>query len=446
MAELILQEIRYILHADKRIFLLCVLAFTCACIGINASLTNCIIAKTEHTAAEISYGDKSTYEITLYGDSDTYCRVFSPQNTGKVKALFEALCADPLFSLRYTSENLIDFFNPQDAAFGKDDFPRYLEAFRVGYEDGTALDYDDYLALKAIYADRNFCTDYGVEIAEGRAFAPADFIVNSPENIVLPVLLGNGYRSLYQIGDRIENAHLGTEQILTLEVIGFLRSGSFFYDNNAMKVMLERYMVVPVVETAYDGLLPDGSYDDFTHAAYDSLKIINARLICDAANARLVQERAAELFRENGFSELRLFAESEGSQQYLEHTRSSAAASIIITGFTVLMIFLMICIQTGCRILRNRKKYSILLLSGITTAQLFCLIAAETLLIFGCSAVLFCAVSVLLHRNPYLQLTVNRYSLLCIAALEILLTLAAGICGVRKIRQVDMSSVLREHE
>ena len=446
MKELIVQEICSIFRGHRLVFFLSVLAFTFACVGINASLTNCIIAKTENTAAEISYGDKSTFEIELYGDSDTYCRVFSAENTGRVKALFEALCADPLFTLRYTTENLVDFFDPADPSYGEADFPRYEDAFRVGYEDGTALIYEDYLALKAIYADRSFCTDHGVEIAEGRAFTAADFVVEDPENIVLPVILGSGYRGLYEIGDRIEKAHLGTEQLLTLEVTGFLKSGSYFYDNNTMKVILERYMIVPAVETAYEGLQPDGTCDDFTRAAYDSLKLINARLICDTADYEKVQARAGALFREYGFSELRLFEESEGSQRYLAVTRSSAAASIVITCFVVGMIFVMICIQTRCRILQNRRKYAVFVLSGMTSGQLFLLTAAETVLIFVLSAVLFWVMYTLLHTNPYLQLTMNRYSLLCIAAAELLLTVTVGLYGVRTVHRTDISSILRKHE
>ena len=446
MIELIFQEIRHIFQAQKCIFLLSVLAFTCACIGINASLSNCLIAAQENTAAEISYGDKATYKIEMDGDSDTFNRVFGNPQSGAVKSLFDALKQSPEFTYRYTIENLVDFFDPDDASFGADDFPAFKEMFRVGYEDGSTMYYDDYLALKAIYADSHFCSDYGVTIESGRAFEPADFLVSDPETIVLPVLLGAEYSDLYAIGDRIENAHLGTIQKLTLEVVGFLKEGSYFYDNNTMKIMLDRYMILPNVETAYDGLQSDGSYDDFTHAAYDSLKILNTRLICDAANADRAASAAKKIFTENGFSELRLNAESENFGNFLESTRESAKLSIVITGFMILMISIIICIQTYYRIIQNRKKYSILMLNGITHIQLALLIVTETLLIFIFAAVLFFILKYLLRNVQTLDFGLSRYSVICIAAIEAILLVLIGFYGIRKVQQVDMSSVLREHE
>ena len=79
--------------------------------------------------------------------------------------------------------------------------------------------------------------------------------MDSPEGIVIPVILGHEYRDLYQVGDRIENAHMGTVKPLTLEVVGFLKEASFFYDNNAIRILLDRYMIVASIETAYDGRL-----------------------------------------------------------------------------------------------------------------------------------------------------------------------------------------------
>lgn len=446
MLELVLQEIRDILRQHKLVFTLSVLAFTCACVGINASLTCSLQEAAESIAAKNAYGEKAAFKIVMDGDSDSHNRVFGNENAENVRALFEALKSDGDFTFRYTKENLVDFFDPNDPEYNSDDFPVYKEEFRVGYETGTMMDYDDYLILKAFYADMLFCSEFGISIEEGRAFVPEDFVVTSPDDIVLPVLLGSGYHDLYQVGDRIENAHLGTLQTITLEVIGFFNDGSYFYDNNTMKQILDRYMVVPAVETSYDGRREDGTFDDFTHAAYDSFKIENARIFCEQSQYQRVKEHVAELFREYGFSELYLFEESEGYVTYLQHAHEDTVISAAITVFIIAMIVIMICIQTYYRIMQNQKKYCILMLNGITTWRLFLLIAAETFLMFLLSAVLYFAMKYALRNNAHFDFGLSQYSLSVITGIEGVLLIVIGCYGVRKIRQLNMSTVLREHE
>ena len=82
MLELIMQEIRNLFREHKLIFTLSVLAFTCACVGINASLTCSIQEAAESTAAENTYGEKAAFKITMDGDSDSFNRVFGNQNAG----------------------------------------------------------------------------------------------------------------------------------------------------------------------------------------------------------------------------------------------------------------------------------------------------------------------------------------------------------------------------
>ena len=97
-------------------------------------------------------------------------------------------------------------------------------------------------------------------------------------------------------------------------------------------------------------------------------------------------------------------------------------------------------------IMQNRKKYSILMLNGITTFQLALLIMTETLLIFVFAAVLFFILKYVLRNVPTLDFGLNRYSVICISVIEVILLVLIGFYGIRKVRQVDMSTVLREHE
>lgn len=449
MWEMILQEIINIIQKHKLILILSVLAFACACVAINSSLTWYMEEAAESTAAKETYGEKASFKIFMDGGADKYKHVFGNTNSDNVKALFEALRSDDNFTFRYTVENSVEFYDVYDPEYNSEDFPDYKEEFRVGYEWGDMIDYDDYLSLKAFYADRLFCSESGISIEEGRSFVEEDFVVTSPEHIILPVLLGNGYRDLYQIGDRIEDAHLGMMTSITLEVVGFFGEGSSFYDNNTMKQVLDRYMVVPATETSYDGRLGDGTFDDFTNGSYDFMKIINSRILCEQSKYQEVKSHVMEIFHEYGFSELYLDEESKGYTAYLKHVRENTVASTVITVFIITMIVIMICIQTYYRITRDQKKYCILMLNGITTGQLFLLIITETFLTFLLSSIVYLGTKYAFRHNDFFDFGIKQYSrhsLSAICIIEVLLLIVIGCYGVYKIRQLNMSTVLRENE
>lgn len=447
LLECLRDEIRSIFASHKRIFVLSVLAFTCACIGINSSLTSLLHVMDEKTAAEARFGNKTTFALSLDGGTDTYNQVFSDENAGRAKALFEGLRRLPGVTLRYTTENLMEFFDPEDESYGKEDFPKFKEEFRVGYEDGTTIFDSSYLALKAFYVDPLFSQESGVALASGRFFDEAEYKVGSTEDIVLPVILGAGYRDLYELGDRIPNAHLGTLDKVTLEVVGFLEKGSYLYDNNVTKAYLDRFMVVPCVETAYDGLKADGTYDEFTCAAYDSLKIMSLRMICEDSDAAEVRASIEALLRECGFSEMRVSAESENAESFLRSVQESSLVSILVTGFVVSLIFVMILISTFYRILKDRKKLCILILNGVTLPRLVFQLLLETILVFLSSTGLYFVTKCALGgAGSMFDFGLSRHSVLCILAIQAMLLVMIGIYGVRKVRGIDMSSVLREHE
>ena len=85
LLECLRDEIRSIFASHKRIFVLSVLAFTCACIGINSSLTSLLHVMEEKTAAEARFGNKTTFALSLDGGTDTYNRVFAWENAHKVQ-------------------------------------------------------------------------------------------------------------------------------------------------------------------------------------------------------------------------------------------------------------------------------------------------------------------------------------------------------------------------
>lgn len=440
MLSIIWQEIKHTILGSKKIFILSVLAFTCACVAINVTLTQYYTAHTEQTAAEENYGNKSFYKLILEGENEIYQRIFGEGNIGNIKAAFEQLKSDPSFQYRYNVENIIDFFSTTDSSYSLTDFPSYKNEFLYGYESGTAYVSENYLSLKAFYADPLFKDEPNVALSEGAWFNKEDFTVSDPDNINLPVILGSGYQGLYRVGDTIRNAHLGTEDEVTLHIIGFFTEDSYFYDNNNDKKILDRYMVVPAIETSYDG------YDSFSKAAYDSLKMTNTRIICTKEDEKAVVSRVYEILNQNQLYEFRLFDETGGWTERLESNRNATATALTISFFIIALLFAIFCAQTYYKILKNKKKYSILKMNGITKIQLFFLIIVDTLMVYILSTVLFYILYCSLRGNLHFDMGLNPYTFIVIPSIELVLLLAMGLYGCRKAYGIDLSSALREHE
>lgn len=163
--------------------------------------------------------------------------------------------------------------------------------------------------MKGIFADCLLGTESTLGLSEGSWFDDQDFYVADKDNIEIPVILGHEYLELYKLGERIENAHIGTVENTTLVVIGFLKENSYYYNNNNDKIILNRYMVVPSVEVTdnFPYRNEDGSYNDFFLNAYDSLKIMNTRVICSNKEAENVKKEIKQICRENGLYENKNF-------------------------------------------------------------------------------------------------------------------------------------------
>lgn len=440
MFNIILQEIKSILSGGKKVFICSILAFTCACVAINVTLTNFANAQSEQTSAEESYGNKLFYKLILDGEEEIYHRVFGEENLINLKNAFTQLKSDSDFQYRYTAENIMDFWSLNDETYGEDDFPPYKHELLDGYESGEAQIYEDCIKFKAFYVDNLFQNEPNVALSDGQWFSHEDFYVNDSQNITLPIVLGNSYKDIYKIGDEYSHAHLGTIDEIKVKVVGFLEKDSYFYDNNNVKQILNRYMIVPAVETTYN------SVDDFAKASYDSFKMTNTRIVFDKEKEADVVKKVYEILSENKLYEFRLFNETGGAEKIVTILKSDTIMSLTITAFIVVLLFAIFCIQTYYKLLKNKKKYSTLILNGITKPQLFIIIIIETLLVFALSTVLFYLLYKTFYTNPHIDMGLSHYTFIIIPIIETVLLFFMGVFGCYKVSRFNLSSSLREHE
>jgi hypothetical protein len=450
-------ELKNFLKDNRVVFILSVLALTFACITINLTIFNYLQADEFRREYEESYGNKVFYKVSLPPSSAVFMRVFGNENRANIINAFELLKSDPMFEYRYRVPNPIEFYDFDNPDFGAGDFPRFKDEFLQGYEQGRtefSLQ-DDYISLKGLYADRLLINEPNFNIAYGRWFKEEEFFVHDPNDVFLPVILGAGYTQLYEIGDVIENAQIGAEASTSLNVIGFLAPGSWFYDNNNERQLLDRYMVIPFTEITYNYILPDGSYCQLARFAYSSAVMMNARIVADDFNAAAAKQRVYQIWGENQLYEFELFDETGGAQRWLVMAREQTLSNLIISAFTLLVCVLMFSIQANYKLNKYKKKYGIYMMSGIKAKQLMVIMLQDIVLMFVLSFGLMFALtevySKIWHGNPAMFhrfdiASVSMETVMVLSITQLLLLCLIGISSHRKIQKTNTSASLREHE
>lgn len=434
MLSILLSELFETIGKSKIAFILSIIAFATTSLMIHMTIDSFLDARETERNFIAAYGDENTeiYRIVVHGDWEIIERVlYGEENATNRMNVFQALKANPLFNYRYSVVNSIYFFDEVP-------FPNHLEEMVV--HRGL-----DFLAVHGIYADNQFTSFPTVIISDGRGFLEMEFYIHDRYDKRLPVILGYAYQGLYEVGDVIERAHLASDDAITLTVVGFLEEGSHFFINNGQRVNLDRYMIVPSPEIAYDPILADGSYDPFFLIAYDSFKIANELIVFPREYRDEVLEAVGQIFNDNHMYELSLWSETAESLSIVETLRQQTRDSLQLTAFILFLTTCMLGVQSYYKVLRNRKKYSTFVMTGMTKKQVMLLLVFETI------GVLVFANSIFYFINDYLvgRRLVEGPSSLSVVMLILFQLLVIGLrlfIGHRVIYRLNMSSILRQKE
>ncbi len=379
-----------------------------------------------------SYGNKAFYKIVYDGDiNDLFENVFEGDSILNVKSAFEQLVIQDDYQYSYSDVQGIFFVGESNI--------RYKEECELGYETGESV--DDYVALKAIYADKLFFEKNTLKLSSGTPFTEEDFYIESDENVSIPVILGSAYSGLYKIGDEISNANFWCEVPITLVVQGFFEQDSYFYDNNNQKVLLNRYMTVPSIEVS-----EEFSDDYFLKGAYNGIKLMNARVICDEADENEVISKVNAILNENQLYDFYLFDESDGASRILESSKEFTFLGLLITAITLIVCTIMLILGVFSKLLKEIKNYSIYILLGFSKAKIFIFVILETLLIFIPSNIIGLIIFGLMKAKDFDEKILDPVILLTILISEIVVIIISEIIAVYKIYNTDLSSSVRQKE
>ncbi len=432
-----LMELKRVLSGDLKILILNIIGFTAMLVLIGLSVSYFMDKMDYENQMADSYQDKVFYKLEYDGDlNDMFDKIFKTDKIINAKKAFDQLDKSLLFEYRYADPQMVAFIDNQNI--------KYKDEFLDGYETNNV--YDAYLSLKAVFADKAFFNENTLSISEGTAFTDKDFAVYDKTNLTLPIVLGYGYKELYQIGDVLHDAQLWDETKVDLKVIGFLNENSYFYNNNNIKILLNRYLIIPSIDVQYDPILESGEIDTFFRGAYDLGKLMNARVICSEHNRSEAINTVNRIMHDNGLYDFFLFDESDGATRALVESKQFSSLGMLITAVTIIICAIMLVLGMLSKLNREKKNYSIYLLLGYEKKRIFHFVAMDTLLIFLISNAAAFSSFIYMKAIKFDESIMDLPVVLSILLMEIALVILAYLLTAMKVFKADLSGIIRGNE
>lgn len=261
-----------------------------------------------------------------------------------------------------------------------------------------------YSAVKGMWIGNNVAEHFALTLSDGTFPEEQDFLWDDTHTV--KVVLGNGYRSDFQIGDTFcIDFFVGNRQA---EVIGFLEEGETILYKNRL-VNLDNYLLLP----QYEMDLPSTGVDSKEyHAFWFTYLMKNSGMISTHISAEQVQEIICSLCENVGLPLIYYIDEAENRQllTFGNNINELLEISLVLSIGSILLSIVLLCVHFSLRIKDNTKYYAILCCCGYSRKKIFAMVTAElVLLIFvsvtiGYMMAIFLAALLMIERagSPFL--------------------------------------------
>lgn len=310
-----------------------------------------------------TYG-KTTYYFTADGMTDQqYYEYLDDKNTEiyrKIEAFKSLLLAEKRISFISLVEQPVEIY-------GTDIPDIFLEGYEEGYGSNGVfqMDGENWYRTKSLQVSDSFFELFDIQTTSGHGFEPQDYTYQEGKQI--PVILGDEYTGTFQIGDRITCNYLSAD--VSLEVVGFLKEDTFFYDEMGKEFKsCGRYIVLP-------------AFSSNEMEYFDKIRLltqIGGVIVSDMGYPE-TKKIFDEIQQEAGVEELNMYMEDPAAasetedlfETYSAMTKEVLKQFKIILG--ILFIFAAVSITTVmCGFIREKNyEYGIQLLCGAGTLQIF---------------------------------------------------------------------------
>ena len=268
--------------------------------------------------------------------------------------------------------------------FGEKNYNRFLnednqDSFMThfGNEDCNVLD------MKSSQLDFRAYQLFGLKTEDGEGFTEANTTLRRISDTV-PVILGNEYKGVFSVGDRVDIAMTGTDYIYPCTIIGILEKGTqvpeYGYITQDM-LSLDSYIIFPYGIRVLDD---SQELDDMKKYAFlDMTALENSAVqVADEKEFNELVLLYRDIGLEFGLPPIRLFDASMGLNLLRRESALSVRIMLILTIVLLCFIFYSFFIAFYDKVQSGRRVYGIYLMNGCSIGMILlpCLFEAAIIL------------------------------------------------------------------
>lgn len=273
---------------------------------------------------------------------------------------------------------------------------------------------------KVLFVDANFIEVFKLDILDNSIFSLEEEW-QKYDNTQIPVILGNGYKNIYEAGDSFTNSE-GKQYV----VKGILKSNQTFVDISFGEgtISLDDVILVLAYPTTIEQMPEEGNIDFETYFENMTLLPQNNEVLVELQDIC----NKSKVYAYN-------FQNIAGVADYMER---ETGESISIFAFIIIIIIifamLMIVIQTLDFIKKKKQEFAVHIFSGATKADIVLRLVCQILII-----VMTAGVIAAFFSKDYVMIAGISALILCICLLT-------SIPGIILLFRLQISEILRRKE
>lgn len=385
------------------------------------------------TGAVQNFKDKNLYQISdsLYGEKE-------------VAFLSEESNYDILhdFSKNLSNSTMFDYYSaiwqPIEVADFKGD-----NIFDPYYETGDSqppynVNGKSYSSVKSMRFNRTVFHLNNIQVKSGRTFENEEYIFHENNNIV-PIILGSDFSELYALGDNIEIQYY--QKVFKGTIIGFFSPFQKVMANNEPEILLDRYMILPVVDfnELPTSMMKSNSHDE-TFFRATLLTNSNGKIVTESSPLE-IRTIFDDITLETAFSDFTIIGANSISIDLLVKMIEQNRMTLYIVTLLLFIVITIIYIFTMyLKIKRNTDTFLVLLISGSNLNHIYKIVSCEFIFTNVIGSIIPITFLLFLTKGP----TVLLINYLFIAAISIFIsTIVISLITKKTFENIDMVQSLK---